>query len=142
MILGTHQRKLLRSGRPKEGELVYREGRWFFNLVVQSPDGEALASGPVMGVDVRENTLVAASTGRIWGGRHCAIGAAGPDVDHRRGTVELEYTLIGDGPKMANIRRVVQDCGIEALVLQRRSPITAVVKALSDAHVLVLSSVP
>jgi putative transposase len=70
MFLGEHQRRILQSGRPrpKEAELVFRRGRWFFNLVVESDDGEAVASGPVMGVDVGENTLAASSTGRIWGG--------------------------------------------------------------------------
>jgi putative transposase len=68
MILGDHQREILHSGRPKEAELVFRRGRWFFNLVVESCDGETVASGPVMGVDVGENTLAASSTGRIWGG--------------------------------------------------------------------------
>src|SRR2546430_4152210 len=42
--------------------------RSFFNLVVESADGESVTSGPVMGVDVGENTLAATSTGRIWGG--------------------------------------------------------------------------
>jgi IS605 OrfB family transposase len=68
MILGDHQRQILQSGRPKEAELVFRRSRWFFNLVVESCDGETVASGPVMGVDVGENTLAASSTGRIWGG--------------------------------------------------------------------------
>ena len=68
MILGDHQRQILASGLPKEAELVFRRGRWFFNLVVASADGERVASGPVMGVDVGENTLAATSTGRIWGG--------------------------------------------------------------------------
>jgi len=68
MILGDHQRQILLSGLPKEAELVLRRGRWFFNLVVESCDGETVASGPVMGVDVGENTLAASSTGRIWGG--------------------------------------------------------------------------
>ena len=70
MTLGDHQRQILQSGRPrpKEAELVFRRGGWFFNLVVESDDGEMVASGPVMGVDVGENTLAAASTGRIWGG--------------------------------------------------------------------------
>jgi len=70
MILGDHQRQILQSGRPrpKEAELVFRRGGWFFNLVVESENGEMVASGPVMGVDVGENTLAAASTGRIWGG--------------------------------------------------------------------------
>ncbi len=68
MILGDHQRKILTSGLPKEAELVFRAGQWFFNLAVESADGERVASGPVMGVDVGENTLAATSTGRIWGG--------------------------------------------------------------------------
>ena len=67
-ILGDHQREILQRGRPKEAELVFRRGGWFFNLVVESDDAETVASGPVMGVDVGENTLAAASTGRIWGG--------------------------------------------------------------------------
>jgi putative transposase len=68
MILGDHQRELLRSGRAKEAELVWRRGRCFFNLVVEFDEGEKVVSGPVMGVDVGENTLAAGSTGRIWGG--------------------------------------------------------------------------
>jgi len=68
MILGDHQRRILASGLPKEAELVFRRGQWFLNLVVASADGESVTSGPVMGVDVGENTLAAASTGRIWGG--------------------------------------------------------------------------
>jgi IS605 OrfB family transposase len=70
MILGDHQRQILQRGqpRPKEAELVLRRGCWFFNLVVESEDSETVASGPVMGVDVGENTLAASSTGRIWGG--------------------------------------------------------------------------
>jgi IS605 OrfB family transposase len=70
MALGDHQRRLLESDqvRAKEAELVFRRGCWFFNLVIESEDAETVASGPVMGVDVGENTLAAASTGRIWGG--------------------------------------------------------------------------
>src|SRR6266513_6122932 len=65
MILGDHQRKILASGLPKEAELVFRRGQWFFNLAVESADGERVASGPVMGVDVGEkNTLAATSTSR------------------------------------------------------------------------------
>src|SRR2546421_3419248 len=68
LILGDYQRQILASGLPKEAELAFRRGHWFFNLVVASADGERVASGPVMGVDVGENTLAATSTGRIWGG--------------------------------------------------------------------------
>jgi IS605 OrfB family transposase len=68
MMLGEHQLQILHGGRPKEAELVLRRDRWYFNLVVESSEGEAVAAGPVMGVDVGENTLAASSTGRIWGG--------------------------------------------------------------------------
>jgi putative transposase len=68
MILGDQQRQLLECGLPKEAELVCSRGHWFFNLVLEAADPESVASGPVMGVDVGENTLAAASTGRIWGG--------------------------------------------------------------------------
>jgi putative transposase len=68
MILGEYQRRILHSGQPKEAELVLRRGRWFFHLVVESCEGEPVASGPVVGVDVGENTLADSSTGRIWGG--------------------------------------------------------------------------
>lgn len=56
------------AGMAKEAELLCRHGKWFFNLVVESLDAESVMSGPVMGVDVGENTLAASSTGRIWGG--------------------------------------------------------------------------
>ncbi|MDE2261219.1 MAG: transposase [Gammaproteobacteria bacterium] len=65
---GEHQRRILESGTPKEAELLCRKGQWYFNLVVESDDAKALASGPVMGLDVGENNLAAASTGKLWGG--------------------------------------------------------------------------
>ncbi|WP_231363719.1 transposase [Verrucomicrobium sp. 3C] len=72
MRLGEHQRRILSFGRPKEAELVFRKGNWYFNLVVESDDKEPIASGPVMGVDVGENNLAAHSLGGIFGaGRLC-----------------------------------------------------------------------
>ena len=65
---GDHQRRILASGSAKEAELVYRNGRWYFNLVVENCDAEPVASGPVMGLDVGEVTLAAANTGKVWGG--------------------------------------------------------------------------
>jgi IS605 OrfB family transposase len=50
--------------------LVFRKGRWYFNLVVASRDAEPLASGLVMGVDVGENNLAAHSFGKVFGGEH------------------------------------------------------------------------
>jgi glycosyltransferase involved in cell wall biosynthesis len=61
----------------------------------------------------------------------------------RRGTVEFDFTLIGDGPEMTNIRQVARECGMESRVrFTGALPLKEVVKALSDADVLVLSSVP
>ena len=68
MLVGEHQRRLLESGAPKEADLVHRRGKWFFNVVVESGDRQAVASGPVMGVDVGENNLAATSTGKVFGG--------------------------------------------------------------------------
>ena len=65
---GEHQRRILGGGTPKEAELLFRKGKWFFNLVVESGDAEPLASGPVLGVDVGENNLAAHSLGKVFGG--------------------------------------------------------------------------
>lgn len=67
---GEHQRRLLDGGTPKEAELVFRKGAWFFNLVVESGDVETVAAGPVLGVDVGENNLAAHSLGKVFGGEH------------------------------------------------------------------------
>ena len=66
--VGEHQRRILESGTPKEAELVFRKGTWFFNLVVESHDVAPVASGLVMGVDVGENNIAATSTGKVFGG--------------------------------------------------------------------------
>jgi IS605 OrfB family transposase len=68
MRLGDHQRRTLESGTTKEAELVFRKGRWYFNLVVESSEVDPIASGEVMGVDVGEMNLAAVSTGKVFGG--------------------------------------------------------------------------
>jgi IS605 OrfB family transposase len=68
MRLGDHQRRIVESGSPKEAELVFRKGRWYFNLVVESGEAQPAATGPMMGVDVGENNLAATSTGMVFGG--------------------------------------------------------------------------
>jgi IS605 OrfB family transposase len=70
LLPGEHQQRLLDAGAPKEAELVFRKGNWYFNLVVESDDGKQVASGPVIGVDVGENNLAAVSTGKAFGGEH------------------------------------------------------------------------
>jgi transposase len=70
MRMGEHQRRMLAGGTPKEAELLCRQGQWFLNLVVESGEVQAVASGPVMGVDVGENKLAAHSLGKVFGGEH------------------------------------------------------------------------
>ena len=68
LSLGDYQRRLLDSGLPKEAELVFKRGKWLFNLVLEFVDTPSVASGPVMGLDVGENNLAAISLGKVFGG--------------------------------------------------------------------------
>lgn len=96
MRLGEHQRRILQSGKPKEAELVVRNGKWFFNLVVEMDDPQRMTSGPVMGVDVGENTLAATSTGKVLGGE---------SLRHRRdGHLALRRRLQSNGSQSARQR--------------------------------------
>ena len=65
---GEHQGRILAAGRQKEAELVFRDGKWFFSLVVETEDPKPQVCGPVMGVDVGENNLAATSLGKVFGG--------------------------------------------------------------------------
>ncbi|MBU2755286.1 IS200/IS605 family element transposase accessory protein TnpB [Acidithiobacillus sp. CV18-2] len=65
---GKHQANLMKSGDPKEAELVCRKGQWFFNLVLDIPDVAPVESGGILGVDVGENNLAATSSGKVLGG--------------------------------------------------------------------------
>jgi glycosyltransferase involved in cell wall biosynthesis len=61
----------------------------------------------------------------------------------RRDTVKFEYTLVGDGPEIANIRALVRDCGMQELVrFAGALTTTGVIATLQDADVLILPSVP
>ena len=100
LILGAHQRRILEGGKPKEAELICRKGRWYFNLVVESDEVEPVASGPVVGVDVGENNLAVASTGKVWGGEQ---------LRHRRDQyLALRRRLQSNGSQSARqkLRRV------------------------------------
>ncbi|MBW2475572.1 MAG: transposase [Deltaproteobacteria bacterium] len=68
MVLGDFQRVRLEPGSPKEAELVFRNGTWFFNLVLETQAPEVHTGEPVLGVDVGENNLAATSTGKLFGG--------------------------------------------------------------------------
>src|SRR5262245_29249430 len=64
---GARQRQLLAWGKPKEAKVHCRKGQWYFNLVLER-EVKFRTTGIVVGVDVGENNLAAASTGRVWGG--------------------------------------------------------------------------
>ena len=69
LIMGDFQRYYLQQGRPKEAELIYKSGQWFFNLVLDLPDVKANNScSNVLGVDLGENNLAATSSGKLFGG--------------------------------------------------------------------------
>lgn len=65
---GKHPRRILESGTRGEAETVLRKGKGFFNRVVESGGVEPVASGPVMGVDVGANHLVAHRPGKVFRG--------------------------------------------------------------------------
>jgi IS605 OrfB family transposase len=84
MKLGEFQSNHLQSGRPKEAELILRNGQWFFNLVLDMQDIRPVPYvQKVLGVDLGENNLAATSTGKLFGGcelrheRDCALALRG-----------------------------------------------------------------
>ena len=84
MILKEFQQKYLKMGRPKEAELIFKNGAWFLNLVIEIPPAsEVPRTGNVLGVDLGENNLAATSTGKLFGGgklrheRDCALALRG-----------------------------------------------------------------
>ena len=50
--MGKHQERYLAAGVLREGELVQRGKRWFFNVVVKLPDVVPLTRGTIMAVDL------------------------------------------------------------------------------------------
>jgi IS605 OrfB family transposase len=68
MRMGAFQQKYFSQGIPKEAELIFRKGKWFFNLVLDMPEVDPTGSTAALGVDLGENTLVALSSGKIFGG--------------------------------------------------------------------------
>ncbi len=70
MALGKPQKEYLRRGNPKEAQLVYRNKKWFFNLVFDIPDVPlSKLSGKVLGVDLGQNVVAATYLGKLYGGR-------------------------------------------------------------------------
>ena len=65
---GPHQEHYLNEGKAREGELIRRGKRWFFNLVLEIPDVQHQMVGTMLAVDVGENNLATTSNGTIHGG--------------------------------------------------------------------------
>jgi IS605 OrfB family transposase len=68
MRMGSFQAAIFSQGLPREGELVYKKGKWFFNLVIELPDVPISASANLFAVDLGENVLAATSSGKFYGG--------------------------------------------------------------------------
>lgn len=65
---GAFQKAYLEQGTPKEAELVFRGGKWFFNLVLELPDRPPTRGDLTLGVDLGENNMATTSSGKILGG--------------------------------------------------------------------------
>jgi len=68
MRLGHFQQGYLSEGEPKEAELCFKNGHWYFNLVLDLPDPPLKEHSAILGVDLGENNLAAISSGQIFGG--------------------------------------------------------------------------
>ncbi|MCB1076120.1 MAG: transposase [Simkania sp.] len=66
--IGTRQQEYLKQGKVKEGELVRKGRRWFFNLVLELPEPSLEREGTFMGIDLGENNIAVTSNGTIYGG--------------------------------------------------------------------------
>jgi putative transposase len=68
MRLGSFQQGYFSQGKPKEAELIFKKGHWYFNLVLDLPAPPLTEHTVVLGVDLGENNLAAISSGQIFGG--------------------------------------------------------------------------
>lgn len=68
MRMGAFQEKYFSQGLHKEAELVFRKGRWYFNLVLDLPDVPLTDKTALFAVDIGENVLAATSSGKLFGG--------------------------------------------------------------------------
>ena len=68
MRVGAFQQSYFSQGIPKEAELTFKKGHWYFNLVLDLPDPLFTEHTTVLGVDLGENNLAAISSGQIFGG--------------------------------------------------------------------------
>ena len=102
---GAHQQRILEAGIAKEAELIQRNGRWYFNLVVDSANDNSVASDQVIGIDVGENNLAAMSTGKVFGGEQLR--------DQRDRNLALRRRLQSNGSQSAK-QKLRQVSGKEA----------------------------
>ena len=65
---GDFQKDYLSKGIPKEAELVYKKGTWYFHLVLDLPDEPLNGSKNLLGVDLGENNVAAISSGQLFSG--------------------------------------------------------------------------
>jgi putative transposase len=68
MKMGEFQKGYFSKGVPKEGELIHRKGKWYFNLVLDLPETESIGKKSVIAVDLGENVIAATSSGKLFGG--------------------------------------------------------------------------
>ena len=68
MKMGGFQKEYFSKGIPKEGELLYKKGKWYFNLVLDLPESQMARNGSLLAVDLGENVIAATSSGKLFGG--------------------------------------------------------------------------
>ena len=68
MRMSPYQQAYLNQGLPKEGELICKKGKWYFNLVFDLPDPSATQNTAVFAIDTGENNLAVTSSGKFFGG--------------------------------------------------------------------------
>jgi IS605 OrfB family transposase len=68
MQMGPFQQAYFLKGIPREAELIFKKGQWYFNLVLDLPDEPICQNSGIMGVDLGENVLAATSSGKLFGG--------------------------------------------------------------------------
>ncbi len=68
MRFDSFQKAYFSQGIPKEGELICKKGRWYFNLVLDLPNPPLRELEGFLGVDLGENNIFAVSSGKICSG--------------------------------------------------------------------------
>jgi glycosyltransferase involved in cell wall biosynthesis len=102
--------------------------------------GYFTASGNAPPVRPREGGLRIVWAGRMLGWKRVDTLVRGFSVLHR-GDSGARLALIGDGPRLAALRKLVRKLGLQSSVgFEPRLPMQAVLERMRDSHVYVLSS--